>query len=150
MKRSGLAILLLACGAGMFAQERGQLVYRLGEKYEIYAYERKDVGTVKRRYTYVMEGSDAGCDVVYICDGERTARARLAELLEELAGTGAVEKRVFNVMGMELYTAENGAYEGEVLFMNYQEKKIWRVSLSNALKAYKQEIGMFRRQYEWF
>lgn len=153
MKACGLAVLLLACCAGAFAQdarERGQLIYRLGEKYEVYAYEAKSGGTVKRKYTYVVEGAEAGYDVVYICGGEREARARLAESLGELAGTGAVGKRVFNVMGMELYTAENGAYESEVLFMNYQEKKTWRVSLSSALVAYKQEIGMFRRQYEWF
>jgi hypothetical protein len=150
MKRRGLAVLLLACGAWVFAQERGRLIYRLGEKYEVYAYENKTALYEMRKYTYCVDGGEAGYDVVYICGGEFAARGRLAEFLEELAGVGAVEKRVFNVMGMELYTAGNGAYEGEALFMNYQEKKVWRVSLSNTLAARKQEIGIFRRQYEYF
>jgi hypothetical protein len=150
MKRVCLAVLLSAFGVCALAQERGRLIYRLGEKYEIYACETKTASYAMRRYTYHADGVEAGYDVVYICGDERTARARLTEALGELSVTGAVEKRVFNVMGMELYTAENGAYESEVLFMNYQEKKVWRVSLSNALAAYKQEIGIFRRQYEWF
>jgi hypothetical protein len=103
-----------------------------------------------RKYTYVIEGREAGCDIVYLCANERGALSRMTEFLEEVTKTGTVEERVFNVMGMTVYTSVNGAYRSEVLYMNYQEKKVWRVSLSQTLRIYQKEISVFRRQYEYY
>jgi hypothetical protein len=145
-------VLLFFCSAGLFAQEvadeRGQLVYRLGEKYEIYAYEQKTASYTMRKYTYVIEGEEAGSDEVYVCGGSRTAIGRLSAILERLAETGEVRERAFNALEMRLYTAEDAAFACEALFLKYGGK--WRVSLSRAMRIYEKEIRVFRRQYEFY
>jgi hypothetical protein len=152
--KNTVVLLLLFCSAGVFAQEgesddgRGQLIYRLGEKYEIYAYEKKSASSTMRKYTYVIEGSEAGSDEVYLCNGSAAAVNQFAVFLKELAQTGAIEERVFNVMDMRLCMAENEAYTGAALFLRYNGK--WRVSLSSTARAYKKEVDTFRRQYEYF
>ena len=58
---SGFSSLLFArfCAA-QEADERGQLAFRMGDKYEMYVAEKKLPTAVMRKYTYIIEGREAG------------------------------------------------------------------------------------------
>ena len=151
-KTAMLVSLLLISAFSAAAQEtedgRGYIVYRMGEKYEVYAYEKKLPSALMRKYTYIIEGNEAGYDTVYVCSDSQTAITQRLIFLKELSKTGKAAERAFNTMSMKLWTAENEAYINEVLFMRPEAKK-WRVSLSNTLRIYEKEIAMFRMQYEF-
>ena len=147
---SGFSSLLFArfCAA-QEADERGQLAFRMGDKYEMYVAEKKLPAAVMRKYTYIIEGREAGYDTVYLCSDFQTATTYLAGFLDRLKKIeGGADEQVFNAMDMRLYTLRNNAYVNEVLFMHYQ--KTWRVSYSNTLLLNKKELSSFRQQYEYF
>jgi hypothetical protein len=154
MKLKLPACLLFACAALNLApqqssEKRGQLIFRVADKYEVYAYEEKLLNAVERKYTYAVDGIDAGYDLVYLCGDSQSAAALLLAFLDELAQTGSIEERAFNVMGMKLYTVQDAAFISEVLFMQHEEQK-WRVSSSRTLRRYYKELAQFRRRYEYF
>jgi hypothetical protein len=151
MKKTYISLLFLIAVFRISAQsgERGQIIFRVGDKYEIYAGEKKLPDAVERKYTYVIDGVDAGYDLVYLCDSPQTATVLLTALLDELARTGTIEERNFNVMSMKLYRSEDAAFINEVLFMQHEQHK-WRVSSSCTLRMYQKELSRFRQSYEFF
>jgi hypothetical protein len=152
MKKMYTALLVLLAVFRISAQtdERGQIIFRVGDKYEIYAREEKLPDAVEqRKYTYVVDGVDAGYDLVYLCADLQTATVLLTALLDELARTGNIEERNFNVMSMKLYRSENAAFINEVLYMQHEETK-WRIASSSTMRVYQKELSRFRQTYEFF
>jgi hypothetical protein len=151
MKR---VFLLLLTASTAFAQveERGQLVFRLADKYEVWVLEAKTTAHIFRKYTYMVSGNEAGVDRVYLYNSGKAANARMEGFIAELGKTGEITVRRFNCMEMRLLSAGNEAYVDDALFLSYKSgsKPLWRVSFSSTMRVFRAEVDGFRRQYEFF
>jgi hypothetical protein len=151
MKQIFLLLLAASAAFGQSADERGQLVFRLADKYEVWVLEEKAAAHIFRKYTYMISGNEAGVDRVYLCDSEKEANARMERFIAELGKTGEITARRFNCMDMRLLSAGNEAYADDALFFRYKSgsRTLWRVSFSSTLRVFRAEIDGFRRQYEF-